>query len=62
MSATIDTGIFSEYFYTKLDDGDKVNATVVDIAETTKYIVRKATLDEIKSRIPEVGVNLFSEM
>lgn len=58
MSATIETGIFSEYFFTVLN-GEKKGATVVDISESNKYFVRKVSLDEIKNRIPEVSVKYY---
>lgn len=58
MSATIDTRIFSEYFFT-LVKGDKYPAFPIDISEKRKYSVILSYLDGILNGVPEVSEIIF---
>ncbi|KAK7595428.1 hypothetical protein V9T40_013253 [Parthenolecanium corni] len=61
MSATIDTRIFSEYFFT-LVKGDKYPAFPIDISEKRKYSVILSYLDGILNGVPEAhGITLDLE-
>lgn len=58
MSATIDTNVFTEYFFT-MTNGEKIFPVVVDISENRKYNLITSFLDGLKNRIPEVSKNLI---
>lgn len=54
MSATIDTSIFTEYFYTVYNK-QKLPAFVCEVPEKRKYVVREYFLGDFKDSIPEVS-------
>lgn len=53
MSATVETGTFSEYLYTIYND-KKFHPMVVELTKEDNYPVKKFFLGDM-SKIPEVG-------